>query len=402
MQETRFTKNSEGHLTLHGVDLVSLSRGRDGPLYVLDEIKIRVQIHAYKAALAQYYPTLSKIYYASKALQNIAICQLMAEEGVGLDASSLGELWIAQQAGFPASHIVFHGNNKSWEEITLALKAPVERIVVDNAAELQLLEQVCTHLNKSCSVLIRINPQIDVATHRYMATGVKFSKFGIGFEEALPLIQRLQTHPRIRFCGLHYHIGSQIHKKENFLNNTHVAVSHMERLHQHGIACPELNLGGGLGVRYLPTDTTISVEKFIKTLSTFLVQKTTELNLPLPHLGLEPGRSIIGEAGCTLYQVGSIKTLPDGTICAAVNGGMTDNIRPCLYQAKYFCVVANKMNVSSPLLLFTTGAYNAAQASMYNKHPLPGMVLVREGHYDWIVKDQPLEDLITYDLPLHH
>lgn len=420
----------EGRLFLHETDLTSLGRSSERPIYVLDEWRVKQQIASYKKALEKYYPVKSTLYYASKALQNLAVCDLAYKAGAGLDVCSLGEMYVASKAGVPYAQMILHGNNKSEEELRLAISEGVHRIIIDSIDEAEMVCALSKALNQECAVLIRTNPEIEVSAHKYNATGVKASKFGIPFgEELIALIKTIMNHPLVHFKGLHYHIGSQIFAVEEFLEALDIIVDHLAFLQDtHKIKCEDLNVGGGIGVRYMPHDVPISIDLYVKKIADMLIMKAKEYHLDLPHLSLEPGRSIICEAGCTLYRVGSLKTLEDGILCASVNGGMTDNLRPAMYQAQYFAVVANKMqspkeqpykivgkccesgdvliqNISLPklerddvLVVFSTGAYNMPLSSNYNKHTLPGMVLVSERDAKWIVKEQPLEDLIRYDI----
>jgi diaminopimelate decarboxylase len=421
----------ERELYLHTTKLSDLVRQGERPLYVLDEERIKKQIRSYQTALKTYYPHTSTVYFASKALQNLAVCKLMHQEGAGLDVCSLGEMYVAAQAGVPFSCMILHGNNKSEEELKLAISSGIHRIIIDSIDEAHMICEISSTLQKSCAVLIRMNPEIEVSAHKHNATGVKASKFGIPFgEKSIALIKMLSAHPWVEFKGLHYHIGSQIFVVEEFLEALDIMMDHLSFLYDtHGIFCSDLNVGGGIGVRYMPQDIPIPIDAYINRITEKLLAKAKEYGLPLPHLSFEPGRSIVCEAGCTLYRIGIIKELEDGVFCAGINGGMTDNIRPAMYQATYFAVVANKMDdarathtykivgkccesgdvlierIGLPplerddvLAVFSTGAYTMSLASNYNKHTLPGMVLVNGQGYRWIVKEQPLEDLIRYDI----
>ncbi len=423
--------HDDGHLFLHNTDLVSLARLSTRPIYVLDEVRIHDRIHDYKDALSQYYPGSSRIYYASKALQNLSICVLMQQEGIGFDVCSIGEIYVASQAGVPFSNMIFHGNNKSEEELLYAIQNGVHRIIIDSEDEAEMISEITQKLQKKCSVLVRLNPEIVVSSHKHITTGVKLSKFGLPVDEkTMTFISRLNAHPLIDFRGIHYHLGSQLFVLEEYSIGLSVMLGYLHKLKKtHNIVCQELNIGGGIGVRYTPQDNPIPIDTFIKRIATELVELATAYELPLPHLMLEPGRSLVCDAGCTIYKVGVIKKVSENLIYAAVNGGMTDNIRPALYQAKYTAVVANKMhdpygatpykivgkccesgdvlieNIQLPLLerndtlvVFSTGAYNYTLADNSNKHTLPGIILVNEQGYKWIVKEQPLEDLIRYDL----
>ncbi len=424
--------DNKGNLFLHNTDLVILAQLSNRPIYVLDEVRIRQRINDYKDALSQYYPS-SKVYYASKALQNLSICALMQQENIGSDVCSMGEIYVASQAGVPFSSMIFHGNNKSEEELTYAIEKGIHRIIIDSEDEASMIENITQKLQKKCAVLVRVNPEIKVSAHKHIATGMKLSKFGLPFDDkTISLIYRLNEHSLIDFKGIHYHLGSQLFMIEEYSTALSIMMGHLHTLKEtYNVLCHELNIGGGIGVRYVPNDIPIPIDTFIKRIAKELIDLATAHGLTLPHLMLEPGRSLVCDAGCTLYKIGTIKKLSENLICAAVNGGMTDNIRPAMYQAKYMAVVANKMHVPmdaahykivgkccesgdvliedvqlpflerhDTLVMFSTGAYNQPLSSNYNKHTFPGMILVNEEGYQWIVKEQSLEDLVRYDLKI--
>lgn len=420
--------NSLGHLEIGGVDIVTLAQSSEYPLYVLDEALVRKNMRDYIMSLKKHYSGPSLVFYASKTLMNLAFCKIVQSENMGLDVATGGELYTAIKAKFPMDHVIMHGNNKSEEEIELALKSGVGRIVVDNLDDIMLISDVGKKLGKVTNVLVRITPGIAVHTNAHIATGTKESKFGFLIDnEAEEAIKKVLCSSYLKFTGVHIHIGSQLLDISDYLKATDVVVGFIKKLHDKKIIIEELNLGGGLGIVYTCDDKKIEIEDFVREISIYLANKLEEQNLPLPRLMFEPGRSIVGEAGTTIYKIGSTK-IRGGQVLAAVNGGMNDNIRPSLYQAKYCAVIANKMNESATintkivgkscesgdvlieqillpnikrgdiLAVFSTGAYNYSMASNYNRLPVPGMVLVRNGKTDWIVKPQTLADIIKNDV----
>lgn len=360
---------------------------------------------------------------------------LLKQEEVGIDVCSEGELFIAQKVKILPQDIIMHGNNKSERELTAAVKYGVKRIIVDNFDELILLEKIVSELKKECSILFRINPEIKVETHKYIATAVKESKFGFyRDQDRIPeYLQKVCASGYIKFKGIHFHLGSNIHKASFYEEAIDKVGDYLAFLKDKGICVEELNIGGGLGIAYEDHDSIPDIRHFVQVLCEKLILVCKKKNIDLPSLMLEPGRSIVGQAGCTLYNIGAIKKGEGEIHYAAVNGGMTDNLRAALYQAKYTGVLASKMtssetkrpykivgkccetgdvlieNIQLPpcvagdvFVVFSTGAYTHSLASNYNKHPLPGIVFVREGAYDYVSREQSLEDLISLDrIPPH-
>lgn len=421
--------NSQGHLEIGGVDMVKLANSSEYPLYVIDEMLVRKNMHDYVASIKKYYSNPGDVFYASKVLMNLGLCKIAQAEGMGVDVSTGGELYTAIKAGFPMHHAIMHGNNKSAEEVEMALKSGVGRMVVDNLDDIMLISEIGKKLGKVATVLVRVKPGIYAHTHSHISTGSNESKFGFIIENgaAEEAITNIMNHPNLRFAGIHVHIGSQILDITDYIKAIDLTTDFIKKLHNKKIAISELNLGGGLGISYTCNDKKLEIDDFIKTISDHLTAKLTAKHLPLPKLMLEPGRSIVGEAGTTIYKIGSTKT-SNNQIYAAVNGGMSDNIRPALYQAKYHAVIANKMmepaavdskivgkhcesgdvlieqillpkpNRGDILAIFSTGAYNYSMVSNYNRLPTPGMVLVRDGKVDWIVRAQGLKDVIRDDV----
>jgi diaminopimelate decarboxylase len=430
-----FSVGEHNHLMLNGVDLVDIAELSERPIYVFNELALRENLQSYRHALERYYPKHSSLFYASKAFLNSAMCAVLHQEGIGIDVCSEGELFIALKAKIPPEKIIMHGNNKSEKELRRAVTSKVHRIIVDNHSEFVLLNKICSELKRQCNVLIRINPCIEVDSHKYNATGVKESKFGFyKDQDKIPeYLKEVCLNNYIHFKGIHFHIGSNIHDLSSYKNAIANIIDTIVLWNKQGINVEELNIGGGLGIQYQNEDAVPDIPTFIQTICEKIKETCQKKDLELPSLMLEPGRSIVGEAGCTVYKMGSIKEGYNGVLYAAINGGMTDNIRPCLYQAQYSAVIANKMNekgkkhvykivgkccetgdvlienIELPLcasgdvlVVFSTGAYNHSLANQYNKHTTPGVIFVRDGKYDWVSKEQPLEDLTQYDIvPAH-
>ncbi|MBX9804701.1 MAG: diaminopimelate decarboxylase [Alphaproteobacteria bacterium] len=427
-----YSTTSKGHLALHGVDLTSLAS--ESPLYVMNETLIRANIRSYKTALQQHYPKPAMIFYASKAFLNLSMAHLVEQEGIGLDVCSEGELYIAKSAGFPMDCILLHGNNKTNSELQEAIRLAIHTIVVDSADEFINVVKIAKTEGKIPGVMLRVNPQIRVDTHPSIATGVRGSKFGLPIEnpQTQELVHQMNKSPSVRFQGLHCHIGSQVLDFQCFTDALQELVSYIKRLHDQGVTIESLNIGGGLGVKdTLPAAQII--EQWVVHVCETLKRLYDEVNLPLPELMIEPGRSIVSETGCTLYRIGRIKEGEKATFLA-VHGGMSDNIRPALLGAHYLAIVANRLgqpfhskaykvvgnccesgDVLIPeiylpechegdvLALLHTGAYSYSLANQYNKHTLPGMIFVREGgSYDWVTRPQPLDQLILNDVVPSH
>ncbi|MGE5604592.1 MAG: diaminopimelate decarboxylase [Bacteroidota bacterium] len=421
--------NAAGHLEIGGCDAVNLARDYGTPLYVLDEALVRSQCCDYREKLAAIYPD-SMVIYAGKALMTMAICRIIDEEGLGLDVVSGGELYTALKAGFPMGKIFFHGNNKSLEELRMALEYGVGIFVVDNLYELENLNALALQKGKRASVLFRLTPGVEAHTHSYTQTGQQDSKFGLGIRDgvARQVISHALTLPGIEVKGVHCHIGSQIFDIEPYKLAVKVMFDFLDDLRRStGFEAKILDMGGGLGIVYHAGDEPASVESCVNLIGSAVKEESQSRNYPLPKLVLEPGRSLVGEAGTTLYTVGSIKELPGIRCYLAVNGGMADNPRVALYQAEYEGLIANKadlkpeklvtvtgkccesgdmliwdIHLAQPqsgdiLAVFSTGAYNYSMASNYNRLPRPAMVSVLNGQADLIVARETYQDLISLD-----
>lgn len=418
-----------GRLVIGGCDAVELAKVYGTPLYVLDEALLRARARAYVQGFASSYPDF-KVIYAGKALLTAAICRIIEQEGLYLDVVSGGELYTALAAGFPAGKIVFHGNNKSPDELEMALNHGVHRIVVDNLYELELLQALTARTGTSASVLIRVTPGVEAHTHSYIKTGQLDSKFGLGIQggQALEATRRALAMERVELKGFHCHIGSQIFDVHSYDAALEAMFGFFEEVRSAlGYIPQEMNLGGGLGIRYVDGDVSMDPEAFARYLSEAVTREAKRRGFPLPAILVEPGRSIVGEAGTTLYTIGSIKEIPGLRTYAAVDGGMADNPRVALYQARYEAIVANKASeplcqvvsvagkccesgdmliwdLKTPklepgdiLAVFSTGAYNYSMASNYNRLPRPAMVLVADGAADVIVERESYADLTRLD-----
>lgn len=412
-------------LVLGGVAAEDLVEAYGSPLYVLEEDKIRAACRGYREAFAAHYPDY-EIMYACKANCCVALCQLMAQEGLGLDVASAGELYTALKAGVAADRLLLHGNNKSAEELEMALSAGVGRIVVDNLCEVELLERAANRQGKTPTLLLRVTPGIRPDTHEFISTGQVDTKFGM--PPGAPLERAIARIREVGFdlSGLHCHIGSQILETGVFAQ----AAERMMELMASVGGLRELDLGGGLGIRYTADDTPPGYDDYVRTLTGAVRRAAERLGVKPPRILIEPGRSIVGEAGTTLYRVGTIKAIPGVREYLAVDGGMADNPRVALYGAKYRMRIISRSGASGPhtysvtgkccesgdmlgwdvslaqaqpgdlLAVFSTGAYNFSMASNYNRLPRPAQVLVSKGKARLIVERQSLDDLLAQDRPL--
>lgn len=422
--------NKRNHLELGGVDLVTLAAEYGTPLYVMDEELIRQNCAAYRDGLQGLYPD-AEVIYAGKAFLTTAMCRLVEEEGLSLDVASGGEIYTALKADFPPEKIYFHGSNKTLEELRMALEAGVGRIVVDSLDELELLEGLAHKMGKKQPILFRVKPGIEAHTHEYIQTGQLDSKFGLGISDgqAFEAVKRAVESRHIELKGLHCHIGSQIFDLTAFDLTVGVMMDFMNRVRaETGCTLEELDLGGGLGIRYTEEDEPADLGDFLALIASAVQRKSLAASFPLPRLMLEPGRSIVGEAGVTLYSVGTIKNVPGVRKFVSVDGGLMDNIRPALYQAKYTAMAANKAgNASAELVtlagkacesgdilirdiklpplqrgdliaVLSTGAYHYSMASNYNRFSRPAVVFVRRGKAQLVVKRESHSDLTRNDL----
>ncbi len=420
--------NSKGNIEIGGCDLVELAEKYSTPLYVFDEQTIRSMTQSYKSAFKAY-PKM-RMMYAAKAFMTKAICKIMQEEGFGLDLCSGGEIFTAKTSGFDMSKTLFNGNNKSPEEINMAIEYGIGTISVDNFFELALLNNAAQSYNKQIRILLRITPGIECHTHEYIQTGHLDSKFGFDLtqvDEAIDLIKN--EYNNLNIVGLHAHIGSQIFERRVYFDEVDVIFKEIKRIKdRHNILLKEINLGGGLGIKYTDSDKPISVDEIAQTIIESIKTHSTKYGIEEPVVFIEPGRSLVGTSGVTLYTAGSSKQVPKGRKYQAVDGGMADNARPSLYQAKYTVDIANKPNenkdkkvtisgrfcesgdiLAKDILLpeieegdiicfYDTGAYGYSMASNYNRVLKPAAVLVNNGKSDIIINRQTYEDLCGLDV----
>lgn len=420
--------NDDGNLEIGGCDLVKLAEKCGTPLYVLDEATIRKICRDYKDAFKGY-PKVNMM-YASKALCSSATSALIASEGFGFDVVSSGEIFTVYKSGANMSKVLFNGNNKSYDELSLAIELGVGRISVDNFLELSLLNEIAKSHKKIVNILLRITPGIECHTHEYIQTGHLDSKFGFDLtqiDDAVELI--VNDYTNLKLHGLHAHIGSQIFEKSIYGDEIEILVKEIARLDEKfGLKLDEINIGGGLGVKYVEADYPPSTYEVAEIVIKRLYECIEKYKIDAPALFIEPGRSIISTSGVTLYTLGSSKQVPKGKTYFAVDGGMADNARPSMYQAEYDAQIANKpeyelaqtvtvagrfcesgdiliKNIKLPeieegdiLCVYNTGAYNYSMASNYNRVQKPAMVLVNNSQSDIIIKRESLEDLIAHDI----
>lgn len=421
-------RNDKGNLEIGGCDVVDLVQQYGTPLYVIDEKTLRNICVDYKKAFAKYDKV--NMMFASKSLCTLATSVILAQEGFGFDVVSGGEIYTVYKSGADMNKVLFNGNNKSYDELALAIESGVGRISVDNFFELDLLNEIARSENKIADILLRITPGIECHTHEYIQTGHLDSKFGFDLtqlDEAVDLV--LNTYTNLKLHGLHAHIGSQIFETQVYHDEIEILVKEIARLDEKfGIKLDEINIGGGLGVKYTETDYPPSTYEIADVIIDSLQKSIKKYGIESPSLFIEPGRSIISTSGVTLYTIGSSKQVPKGRKYVAVDGGMADNPRPSMYQAKYFAEIANSKeedtlqtvtiagrfcesgdilikDIALPqpsegdiLCVYNTGAYNYSMASNYNRVQKSQMVLVNNSKSDIIVNRETLEDLISHDV----
>ena len=423
--------NAKGNLEIGGCDLTDVAKEFHTPVYVMDENKIRQNCRVYVNAMEKHYGGNGLVLYASKALSCKAVYRIMKEESMGVDVVSGGELYTALQAGFPAEKIYFHGNNKTEEELRMALEHNVGRIVVDNRFELETLNRMAGEMEKNAKILFRIKPGIDAHTHSFIQTGQIDSKFGVALEtgEAEEILHAAQQMEHVTVVGVHCHIGSQIFELDPFKLAAKTMMEFIGLMHEkYGLIIEELNLGGGYGIKYVEGDLPIDYDKYIEAVSGVVREESQKLGLKQPFIIMEPGRSIVASAGLTLYTVGAVKEIPGIRTYVSVDGGMGDNPRHIMYGSEYSAVlpenpagkpetvvtVAGKCCESGDILVrdaklpkiepgallavLATGAYNYSMASNYNRIPRPPIVFVRDGKASLAVRRETYEDLLACDL----
>ena len=426
--------NQKGHLEIGGADCVQLARDFGTPLYVFDEAHIRTMMRTFRDTLKNKYAGESEVLYASKAFSCKAIYRIAQQESIGIDVVSGGELYTALQTDFPTNCICMHGNNKLDYEISEALDAKVGLIVADAYSEIDKIDAEAQKRGICQPILLRINPGIEAHTHAYVQTATTDSKFGFSIHngEAERVTMYAMKKKNVCLQGYHCHIGSQIFEKQSFILAAEKCMHFAAEMHaKHSFTLKTLNLGGGFGVWYTDEDKKISPQgytEYVEAIASTVENKAKEYGMQLPKLLLEPGRSMIAEAGITLYTVGTIKNIPGVKKYVAVDGGMFENPRYALYQAKYTPILANRaaeepteivsiagkccesgdiiaVNVNLPdaksgdiLAVLSTGAYNYSMAMNYNRNKIPPCVLVKDGKAEYIVRPQTYEDLVRNDV----
>lgn len=423
--------NENGHLAISGCDTVDLARQYGTPLYVMSEDEIRRVCRSYVESFERFYHGNGRPIYASKAFCCKEMCRIVTSEGLDLEVVSGGELYTAIQAGVPGENIHFQGNNKTPGELKLALEHHVGDIVVDNLYELEMLNSLAGELGVAAPISLRVKPGIDAHTHEFIRTGQIDSKFGLDLAsgEAFQAAKRAVELPHVTLSGLHCHIGSQVMETEPFVHAAEVMLGLHRKIYQGlGVELEKLNLGGGFGIHYLETDGFIPYQEYMAAVSAKIAEVCGEYHLKQPRIYIEPGRSIVGEAGITLYTVGNIKEIPQVRNYVAIDGGMYENPRYALYQSDYTCLLANKASqpanyvatvagkccesgdliqehthIQVPeegdiLAVLSTGAYNYSMASNYNRNPRPACVMVRQGESRVVIRGETYEDLVRNDI----
>ena len=421
-------RNEKGNLEISGCDAVELAKKYGTPLYVMDEVTLRKIAREYKDAFSSYKKV--NMMFASKALMTSQIAKILHEEGFGFDVVSGGEIFTIHNAKVDMNYATFNGNNKTYDEIELALNLNVGRISVDNFYEIKLLDEIAKKKNKVQKILLRITPGIECHTHEYIQTGHLDSKFGFDLtqiDEAVNLIKNECKNLEIK--GLHAHIGSQIFETQVYYDEIGVLIKELKRINEvHNLNLDEMNIGGGLGITYTNEDCPPSVYELADVILKSIKENCAKYNFDEPILYIEPGRSIVGTSGVTLYTIGSYKQVPKGRKYIAVDGGMADNPRPSMYGAKYVAEIANKkenenfekvtvagrfcesgdilikdIELNSPetgdiLCVYNTGAYGYSMSSNYNRVLKPAMVLVNNSQSDIIIKRETYEQLVQNDV----
>ncbi len=423
--------NEKGHLTIGGADTVELAETYGTPLYVMDEQTVRSACRRFKNSIDKYYGGQGLVCYASKAFSCLEMCRIVASEGLGLDAVSIGELYTAVKAGFNVSKIGFHGNNKTNEELEFAVDHKVGHIIVDNISELLRLEEIAKSKNVKPDIMFRIKPGIDAHTHDFVKTGQIDSKFGFALEtgEAFEAVKQAIACENVNLMGLHCHIGSQIFDIDPFEEAAKVMLKFIAKIkNELGYEIKGLNLGGGFGIKYLNEHHPVTFGTYIERVSEVVKSLCSKLGITQPYIFIEPGRSIAAPAGITLYTVGARKEIPNIRTYVSVDGGMADSPRYILYQSEYEAIVANKANEertekvtiagkccesgdligeNMPLqhaesgdiiAVCATGAYNYPMWSNYNRLQKPAVVFVNNGDSRRAVKRETLYDIIRNDI----
>ena len=420
----------DGHLFIGGVDMVDLAHEQGTALYVFDEADLRDRMEQYREAFHECYPN-SEALYASKAFLNKEVLRIANEEGMFLDVSGGGELACARAVGFPMERVFVHGNNKTEHELREAIEAGVGRIVLDTRIELGRVSRIAGEMGKTQKVLMRITPGVEADTHEYIKTGCEDSKFGFTMLEdfAFNCVGDVLNAPNVELVGFHCHIGSQIFALHSFDEAVQVMVEFVARVRErYGIEVEDLDMGGGLGIAYTVDENPSSIREFAECTANAVRKYCAQYSVPEPRLLVEPGRSLVANAGVTLYTVGVMKTLPNIRKYVGIDGGMSDNIRTALYHADYEAVIANKADeprveivtlcgkhcesgdavvldgslqhpeLGDIVCVFGTGAYCYTMSSSYNGQPRPAIVFVRDGAARVVTRRETYEDLMARDI----
>lgn len=422
-------RSAEGEITIGGVSVVDIAREFGTPVYVYDEATLRTSMRAVRDAFAAALPT-SRVVYAGKAFLAKALVEMLIEEGLGLDAVSGGELYVGLQSGMPPGRMSLHGNNKSRDELRMAIEAGIGKIIVDNFDEIGMLRDLCAGLGSPVTVLLRVNPGVDVHTHKKISTGIADSKFGLPIADgqAARAVRQLAETPGVHFAGYHAHIGSQLFEPDPYVDAIDEILRFAAQMRQdYGVEMEQLSPGGGFGIAYIDADDPPAMQRWAETLAGAVTRGCERHGLSMPVVTLEPGRSIVGRAGVAVYEVGSRKEIPGVRTYVSVDGGMADNIRPTLYEAVYTACLANREGdgatekvtiagkycesgdiliegITLPVLkqgdllaIPAAGAYSLAMASNYNMSLRPAVVMAREGQVRVVRRRESFEDLLRLD-----
>lgn len=431
MISSNLTINEKGNLAVAGQDTVALAKQYGTPLYLMDEELIRKNCQMYRSSIEKYYGGKGLVCYASKAFSCKQIYRIAKEEDIGVDVVSMGELYTAMSVGFDPAKMCYHGNNKTRAELVYALECGVGRIVVDSFYELTMLDELAGKMSKNAEVLLRLSPGIDAHTHDFVQTGQLDSKFGFAIElgTAMEAVEAALQKKNLTLRGIRCHIGSQIFDLEPFEHTARVMLQFVADIKaKTGYEISDLNLGGGFGIKYTDGDDPVEYDKYMESVSVVVKNACQELSIALPFIIIEPGRSIVGSAGVTLYEIGNIKDIPNVRKYVSVDGGMNDNIRYALYGAEYEFIVANRANeektqkvtvagrccesgdllgkdvmlqnceIGDTLAVLATGAYNYSMSSNYNRTRKPSVVMLYKGESYVAVQRETLEDIVRNDL----
>lgn len=425
--------NDKNHLELGGLDVVDLATKYKTPLYIMDQQLIEDNMKLMKDSFSS--DTLkTRVIYASKAFLNLAMCQIVERNGLCMDVVSGGELYTAMRAGFPMDKVYFHGNNKTKDELEMAIEYGVARIIVDNEHEISMLSKILSEKQGKSDVLLRLNPGIDAHTHEYIQTSKFSSKFGVSIfdDNTLEIIKTIDGDENINLKGFHCHIGSQVFDSNSFIQASKVMLDYIEKVKETtAYSALELNIGGGFGVYYEKNDTPVDIKSCLREIINIFESEIEKRKLDVSTVMIEPGRSIVANSGITIYKTGAVKETFSGKKYVFVDGGMTDNPRPALYQAIYEACVANNMKAQDSqtitiagkccesgdvlvhdarladisegdfIAVSATGAYNYSMASNYNRIVKPAVVIVKDGVDNLIVKRETYDDLLRNDISLY-